>query len=78
MILTALILAAVPLLALWWAHRGQRHETSREFDPNWGGSYPSRASHERFAMNKQYAESGLPPEPRHPYFDYLHNEAGRG
>ena len=77
MILTATILA-LPLLVLWLVNRGQRAEAAKPFDPNWGGPYPSRASHERAAIRKAYAETGLPPEPRHPYFDYLHSEAKRG
>ena len=76
MTLTAIILSA-PLLALWLVNRGRRQDATRQFDPNWGGPYPSRASRQRAEMRRQYAEGGLPPEPRHPYFDYLHREADR-
>ncbi len=74
MILTAMILSA-PILAVWLARRGQRVEPPREFNPDWGSSCPSRASHQRAEMRRLYAESGLPPEPRHPYFDHLHRES---
>lgn len=77
-----LIIIALTMLfvLLWLVSRIERPDTrpsGNTFNHNWGGSYPSRASHERAAMRKQYAETSLPPEPRHPYYDYLHNEAGR-
>lgn len=75
LIMMALSMLLALLLLVARIGRQDTTPSSNTFNPNWGGSYPSRASHERAAMRKQYAETGLPPAPRHPYFDYLHSEA---
>jgi hypothetical protein len=69
------IMLSASLLVLWLVQLLRQVVPAREFDPNWGGPYPSRASHQRAEMRRRYAESGLPPEPRHPYFDHLHRES---